>query len=208
MKQNYIMKKMAIGTLALNAAIGTMTYLPLVNNVNILAKEGDTLASSATVKNGTSDLGGGYCSIKINANDGQTLVGKKFTVYQLFTAENSKDLESINYTWNTKYKTALQNVVGKALSKTASKVTKYEVIDYMQSINENYVEGAQVSQDLEGRYSSFRYFVEDVRNEIVLFEFRGTTNCSLTARTMKTGLAGMPGILTAAWIWAGCQKAY
>jgi hypothetical protein len=36
--------------------------------------------------------------------------------------------------------------------------------------------------------------------------FSGTTNCSLMAQTMKTGLAGMPGILTAAWIWAECQQ--
>ena len=46
-------------------------------------------------------------------------------------------------------------------------MTEYEVIDYIQTLNSNPVEGAQTEQILEGRYSSYRYFVEDLRNEMV-----------------------------------------
>lgn len=46
-------------------------------------------------------------------------------------------------------------------------VTEYEVIDYIQSLNKNQVEGAQANQKLEGSYSAYRYFVEDLRNELV-----------------------------------------
>lgn len=45
-------------------------------------------------------------------------------------------------------------------------MTEYMVIDYIQSLNSYKVEGAQTEQELEGRYSKFRYFVEDLRNEI------------------------------------------
>lgn len=40
------------------------------------------------------------------------------------------------------------------------------VIDYIQSLNSYKVEGAQTEQELEGRYSKFRYFVEELRDEI------------------------------------------
>ena len=117
--------------------------------------------------NGVADFGKGNASITISPNAGQSLVGKKFQVYKLFDAENAVDNESINYTWNKDYKTALQNVVGKKLNKTASSVTEYDVIDYIQTLNTNKVEGAQADQKLEGRYSNYRYFVEALRDELV-----------------------------------------
>lgn len=117
--------------------------------------------------NGVADFGKGNASITITPNAGQSLVGKKFQVYKLFDAENAVDNESINYTWNNDYKTALQTVVGKKLNKSASSVTEYDVIDYIQTLNTNKVEGAQADQKLEGRYSNYRYFVEALRDELV-----------------------------------------
>ena len=57
--------------------------------------------------------------------------------------ENSDGGESINYTFNELYEKSLKTVVGKKIGKEASKVTEYEVIDYIQSLNNNQVEGAQ-----------------------------------------------------------------
>lgn len=117
--------------------------------------------------NGVADFGKGNASITITPNAGQSLVGKKFNVYKLFDAENAVDNESINYTWNNDYKTALQTVVGKIINKSASSVTEYDVIDYIQTLNTNKVEGAQADQKLEGRYSNYRHFVEALRDELV-----------------------------------------
>lgn len=117
--------------------------------------------------NGVADFGKGNASITITPNVGQSLVGKKFQVYKLFDAENAVDNESINYTWNNDYKTALQTVVGKKINKSASSVTEYDVIDYIQTLNTNKVEGAQADQKLEGRYSNYRHFVEALRDELV-----------------------------------------
>lgn len=124
-------------------------------------------AATMAVENGVADFGRGDAQITITGNSNQSLVGKKFNVYRLFDAENSTGLESINYTFNEDYKNALQVVVGEKLGKEAAKVTEYEVIDYIQSLNNNEVEGAHAAQTEEGSYSDFRYFIETLRNEIV-----------------------------------------
>ncbi len=124
-------------------------------------------AASFNTESGIADLGDGTASITIQGNAGQSLVGKQFNVYKLFDAENASNGESINYTMNNEYKTALQNVVGAALSKTPASVTEYEIIDYIQSLNTNEVAGAQTEQTPEGSYSDFRYFVDDLRDELV-----------------------------------------
>lgn len=117
---------------------------------------------------GVANFGRGNAKITINGNGAaQSLVGKKFNVYKLFDAVNSKNLESINYTLNPEYAQAIKNIVGIKLNKAPSTVTEYEVIDYIQSLNTNKVEGAHANQVLEGRYSNFRYFIEELRNEIV-----------------------------------------
>lgn len=117
---------------------------------------------------GVANFGRGNSKITINGNGAaQSLVGKKFNVYKLFDAVNSKNLESINYTLNPEYAQAIKNIVGVKLNKTPSTVTEYEVIDYIQSLNTNKVEGAHTNQVLEGKYSKFRYFIEELRNEIV-----------------------------------------
>ena len=116
-------------------------------------------------------MGNGQAHIDITGNDGQTLVGKQFNVYKLFDAENAKGGESINYTFNPAYEQALKNVVAKALTKkgtttSAADVTEYQVIDYIQSLNNYPLEGATTDQTLESRYSDFRYFIEDLRDEM------------------------------------------
>lgn len=116
-------------------------------------------------------MGSGQAHIDITGNEGQTLVGKQFNVYKLFNAENAKGGESINYTFNPVYEQALKNVVSKALTKagttvTAANVTEYQVIDYIQSLNNYPVEGATTEQKLESRYSAFRYFIEELRDEM------------------------------------------
>lgn len=131
--------------------------------VNVQAASFNTF----NTESGIADLGDGTASITIQGNAGQSLVGKQFNVYKLFDAANASNGESINYTMNVAYKTALQNVVGAALSKTPASVTEYEIIDYIQSLNTNEVAGAQTEQTPEGSYSDFRYFVDDLRDELV-----------------------------------------
>lgn len=161
-----------------------MTLSPIASSVAplvvtpVLAKS--VAPATMATPNGVADFGEGNASITIKGNSGQTLVGKKFNVYKLFDAENATDNESINYTWNKEYKTALQTVVGKKLNKTASSVTEYEVIDYIQTLNTNKVEGAQADQKLEGRYSNYRKFVEALRDEMVKENLAPTT-VSVTA---------------------------
>ena len=129
-------------------------------------------AGEIPANNGIANFGQGTASIKIQGNSGESLVGKKFEVFQLFNAENAKFEESINYTFNDKYAQALKNVVCEALNKrdivhlTPAEVTEYMVIDYIQSLNEHYVEGSQADQQENSRYTTFRYFVEKVRDEI------------------------------------------
>lgn len=124
--------------------------------------------STVRTPGGIANFGRGNASITIEGNGfNQSLVGKKFNVYKLFNAQNSVGMESINYTMNSDYAQALKNIVAKKINKTADKVTEYEVIDYIQSLNNNKVEGADADQKLEGSYSKFRYFVEELRNEIV-----------------------------------------
>ena len=160
---------MLTGTLALAGAISS-TPMPLFQNgmaAVVYAADG---TEYSTVK-GIATMGTGQAHIDIAGNEGQTLVGKKFNVYKLFEAENAKGGESINYTFNPTYEQALKNVVAKALTKAgttiaAADVTEYQVIDYIQSLNNYPVEGATTEQKLESRYSAFRYFIEELRDEM------------------------------------------
>ena len=105
-------------------------------------------------------------SVVIRGNSGQSMKGKEFSVYKLMAAENSADGKSIDYTINDKYEESLKAVVAQAKGKTASEVTEYEILDYMQSLNSNDVTFADESLELEGRYSDYRYFVEEVMEQI------------------------------------------
>lgn len=162
----------------------SMTLSPVASSIAPLVTpiyaNGPATPATMATPNGVADFGEGNASITIKGNSGQTLIGKKFNVYKLFDAENATDNESINYTWNKEYKTALQTVVGKKLNKTASSITEYEVIDYIQALNTNKVEGAQADQKLESRYSNYRKFVEALRDEMVK-ENLAPTSVSVTA---------------------------
>ena len=123
-------------------------------------------AETKSAENGVADFERGEAQITINGNKDQTLAGKTFHVYKLFDAENSANLESINYTFNEDYKEVLQEVVGSKMNKDTADVTEYEVLDYIQCLNHNVAEGAQAEQTNEGSYSDFRYFIEELRNAI------------------------------------------
>lgn len=166
MKANRTFKK-ACGLLVASAVTAsTLGATVSTSMVNVMAA-GKTLSAT----NGVADFASGTASITIKGNSGQSLVGKQFEVFQLFNAENSVGGESINYTFNNEYAECIKEVVAKGLSKsgttvTAAQVTEYMAIDYIQSLNEHYVEGSQATQTENGRYSAFRYFVEDVRDAI------------------------------------------
>lgn len=139
----------------------------VTGSIGSLQAQAAETRTTVNTPNGVADFGRGDASITIQGNEGQTLAGKKFNVYQLFDAENAVGGESINYTFNEPYEDSLKTVVGEKLGKDAAKVTEYEVIDYIQSLNNNQVEGSQTEQNVEGSYSEFRYFVEELRDQIV-----------------------------------------
>ena len=126
----------------------------------VLAAENDDIslmnAGDLVVNKGYLDFGNGTASITIQGNEGQSLAGKRFEVFQLFNAENAADGESINYTFNPKYEDAVKQVVAQKLGKQPGEVTEYMVMDYIQTLNNNKVEGAQADQKEEGTYSAFR----------------------------------------------------
>ena len=170
MRNKNIFKLVAMSSMALS---GILSGVMPTTITPVYAMEGSVSETVGTPK-GVATLGGGTGAITITPQENQSLKGKSFRVYKLFDAENADDEESINYTFNDTYKKALQTVVGKKIGKQTDKVTEYDVIDYIQSLNKNVVEGAQTDQKLEGRYSDFRYFVEKLRDEIVKEGIKGT----------------------------------
>ena len=170
MRNKNIFKLVAMSSMALS---GILSGVVPTTITPVYAMEGSVSETVGTPK-GVATLGGGVGAITITPQENQSLKGKSFRVYKLFDAENADDEESINYTFNDTYKKALQTVVGKKIGKQTDKVTEYDVIDYIQSLNNNVVEGAQANQNQEGRYSAFRYFVEKLRDEIVKEGIKGT----------------------------------
>ena len=123
-------------------------------------------ATSVTTSSGKAVLAQGDAKIIIRGNEGQSLAGKKFALYKLFDAENSANNESVDYMINSRYESSLKKVVAAKLGTTKDQITEYQVIDYMQSMNSHAVEGAQTAQTPEGTYSDYRYFVEEVMEQI------------------------------------------
>lgn len=105
-------------------------------------------------------------SITVVANEGQSLIGKQFELFKLFSVENAVAGESINYTLNPAYAPALKKLVGFQLDIEPDKVHEYQVIDYIQTLNHHQVDGAFTEQENEGRYSAYRYFLEELREEM------------------------------------------
>lgn len=150
----------------LSVSVATAGITGTMGTIQVSAAE-TQVRSTLTTPGGSADFGRGDASITIQGKEGQILVGKNFRIYKLFAAENAVGGESINYTFNPAYENSLKTVVGKKLGKAPESVTEYEVIDYMQSLNRNQVEGAQADQKLEGSYSAYRYFVEELRDQLV-----------------------------------------
>ncbi|MGM9913002.1 isopeptide-forming domain-containing fimbrial protein [Floccifex sp.] len=150
MNNKKIFKMFAISTMAL-ASFTTISALS--PSITLYAQE-----NTVTTQNGVANFNQGQASIVIKPNKNQSLVSKQFRLYKLFDAKVTSN--SVNYSFNETYKQALQNVVGSKLSKEASKVSEYEVIDYIQTMTDN-------SNEL-------RLFVEELRDEIVSLNLDGT----------------------------------
>lgn len=125
----------------------------------------------------------GDAVIHLKGNLGQSLAGKKLEVYQLFEAENAVGLESIDYMMNPICADALRKVVGNRLKEDTAEVTEYEVLDYIQSLNSYVVEGAQANQTMEGSYSDYRYFIEELVEQFQKDAIRGV---EVTVENTKT----------------------
>lgn len=150
-------------------------------------------AGDKIINKGYLDFGNGTASITIQGNEGQSMTGKRFEIFQLFNVENSADSESVNYTFNPKYEDAVKQIVAQRLGKQPAQITEYMVIDYIQTLNNNEVEGAHADQELEGTYSAFRYFVEDVRTAIKDAGIEGeTVYVASTDNYNRIRLANMP----------------
>ena len=148
---------------------------------SVYAAENEVQGRAATT-NGILNLNNGPASITIKGNDGQSLKGKRFLVYQLFQAENAKGMESINYTFNPEYKKFVCYIVGQRIHKDERNVTEYDVIDYIQSLNTHQTEGAQTAQEKEGAYSEYRVFVEELRTHL---QRNGKTGQSVEVTSTK-----------------------
>lgn len=127
MNNKKIFKMFAISTMAL-ASFTTISALS--PSITLYAQE-----NTVTTQNGVANFNQGQASIVIKPNKNQSLVSKQFRLYKLFDAKVTSN--SVNYSFNETYKQALQNVVGSKLSKEASKVSEYEVIDYIQTMTDN-----------------------------------------------------------------------
>lgn len=144
-----------------------------------------TLASAAATNGtGTVSLGSGTASIRLQGNANQTLVGKEFTVYQLFTAKNAGTGESVAYNWNSQYKNAIQTVIGAALKVTPDTVTIKQAVDYIQSLRQG---GGSGSEEIQGPTSQFRYFIEDLKQEFDK-EGLGGSDISVTSTTQDNAV--------------------
>lgn len=170
-------------------------------------------AETVTDTTGTAKLGNGNSQITINGIAGETLVGKEFVVYKLFNAENSKGGESINYTFaNDEVAASLKKVVGGRIHKAPADVTEYEIIDYIQTLNHNVdylgfatkpeYEGSQANLELEGRYSDFRYFIEELKEDL-----KTRDQAKLESETVKIGGVKLTGT-TESFAITGLEEGY
>lgn len=131
-------------------------------------------AQGVTTHNGIAEFGKGKAQITIHGKQGKSLVGKKFTVHQLFFAENSAELESIHYQLNPVYEKSLQKLVAEKENKPKEEITERMIIDFLQTMNTYPLEGAQSVQQTEGGYSSYRYFAEELQKQIKADGIEGT----------------------------------
>lgn len=115
----------------------------------------------------------GEAAIILQGQEGQSLEGKKFQVYRILNALNSREGESVQYSLNPEFEAPLRTVVAARLGTEAEALTEYQILDYIQSLNTEKTEGAQADQEEIGRYSEFRYFAEELRDEILRQQIPG-----------------------------------
>lgn len=152
----------------------------------------ETLSVQLETNSGIVDFQEGTAEIAIVGKQGKSLKGKELEVHQLFYAENSVELESVQYSLNDAYEASLKKLIGQKLNKNAQMVTEYEIIDYIQSLNEHAVEGAVTEQETEGSYSSYRYFIEELEMRLKEDKVVGTKvsikDTTLNNRVILRGL--------------------
>ena len=132
--------------------VGFLSYIPKVSAQEPLHTQ-----------NGIVSVGSGTAKILLKGNPGQSLIGKKFGLYQLFTAENSTNGESIAYHVNDQYKIPLQKAVAPIVEKTYQEVTEKDILTVFQSYHSTTKNPELNTNPVESNESLFRYFMEDVQ---------------------------------------------
>lgn len=158
--QKNLVQKLSIGLALLLMAPMQSTQFSWVSPIHA-----QDLGGFIETPQGNANFSQGNDSIKIVANESQSLIGKQFKVYPLFYAELSQNGDSIDYTWNPEVKALLQKVIGQKLSKEPNNVTEYEVIDYMASLKEN-----KAGNTIEKPSSEFRRLMDTIKNELLLLD--------------------------------------
>lgn len=117
-------------------------------------------------------------TIHIVGHEGQSLIGKKFDTYQLFTSET--DAGTITYDWtnDAKVKGAIQKVIANEInaaahtSLTPAQITAQIAVDYMNALHggertsdefENLVDPSAI----ESSVSAYRQLVDKIRDQLV-----------------------------------------
>lgn len=140
---------------------------------NVRAEESVSIQKenmTETVK-GVAKLGDGPATICVKAKKGEIVQGKIYQLYQLLSAENADNGESINYKINPSCEHALKTVVAEELTRkgqpvTVKEMTEYKVLDYIKSLDKSTGEGENAEQNTQGYRSEFRFFVEKIRNQL------------------------------------------
>lgn len=155
-------------------AIVTMV-LAMMLALNGFSGAFSSLAATESAMEGVVDFNRGEASIIIQGNEGQSLKGKIFHIYQLLYAENAADLESVHYTMNPKFQGILQNIVSAKKGKAVAEITEYEIIDFIESLRDG-------QEKSEGN-SAFRYFIEELRDAIAEADIEGDVVHIINARS-------------------------
>ena len=118
MARHKALKRLGVYALVLSVIASGIAPVTKVYADNQKSEISTFAIKEVNTSTGVANFGRGNAKITINGNGAaQSLVGKKFNVYKLFDAVNSKNLESINYTLNPEYAQAIKNIVGVKLNK-------------------------------------------------------------------------------------------
>lgn len=169
----YLMSGLVLSSVAASPAFVLAETFTANNGQVDLAHQPTTTVDGPLAADGTLTVKG--------ANQKQSIKNKKFMFYKVFDVENADANESVNYKFVEKYKESVQKVVMAAINKrdagkpgfkeikNHTDVSEYMAIDYIQSLNTHLREGVRTPEDpqvRESHYSAFRYFTEDLKNQI------------------------------------------